>query len=354
MAGNRFVIRTIGRSVLLAVAVLSFPLLRSAISDPSSSRSPAIGDDFYLPLLLADLRHHGLLRSGDNAAFLGNPGSWLHFLERSGFELISDDRYPAAADSSLYFVFAATGWKGLDSIDRAVKIGGFAAVVLGSDEPFVPPKNYRIAYIRRLGPSVVAVQKIADAGDQRRLSRRLLAVPEAKKEALNLLEDALLEPPRPRGRKQRRRPRYLPELTGDSLDNYRRRVFVEVAPAGRGGSAAVWFERHYPRGDREFEIIRVDEVGAEEWKEDGGMAEWLERNVREEDYVVVKAEAEVMEEVVRKGDAIRLVDELFLECKNQWEEKGNTGSRRAYWECLALYGRIRDQSVAVHQWWGSS
>ncbi|XP_038986496.1 SEC12-like protein 2 [Phoenix dactylifera] len=77
------------------------------------------------------------------------------------------------------------------------------------------------------------------------------------------------------------------------------------------------------------------------------MAEWLEKNVREEEYVVMKAEAGVVEEVVN-GRAIGLVDELFLECDHQWEKKKKkkkgskeTRSRRAYWECLALYGKLR-------------
>ncbi|EXC16666.1 hypothetical protein L484_007712 [Morus notabilis] len=63
----------------------------------------------------------------------------------------------------------------------------------------------------------------------------------------------------------------------------------------------------------------------------------------------MKAEAEAVEELVR-SKAIRLVDELFLECKP--DHKGGTVRRRAYWECLALYGRLRDEGVAVHQWWG--
>ena len=66
--------------------------------------------------------------------------------------------------------------------------------------------------------------------------------------------------------------------------------------------------------------------------------------------MVMKSEAEVVEEMMR-SKAIMLVDELFLECKPQ---QGNVKkkNRRAYWECLALYGKLRDEGVAVHQWWG--
>nr|AFK46323.1 unknown [Lotus japonicus] len=67
----------------------------------------------------------------------------------------------------------------------------------------------------------------------------------------------------------------------------------------------------------------------------------------------MKAEAEVVEEMIKER-TIYLVDELFLECKNEWwQKKGKRKkSRKAYWECLALYGRLRDEGVAVHQWWG--
>lgn len=49
------------------------------------------------------------------------------------------------------------------------------------------------------------------------------------------------------------------------------------------------------------------------------------------------------------GDAPagRRVDELFLDC----EEAGGNSGRRPYWQCLTLSGRLRDQIVAVHQWW---
>uniref|UniRef100_A0A0D3GTN6 DUF7870 domain-containing protein n=1 Tax=Oryza barthii TaxID=65489 RepID=A0A0D3GTN6_9ORYZ len=75
---------------------------------------------------------------------------------------------------------------------------------------------------------------------------------------------------------------------------------------------------------------------------------WLEGNVREEDYVVVKAGVEAVEEILRRRAAVRRVDELFLDCD---AGAGADAARRPYWECLALYGRLRDHGVAVHQWW---
>ncbi|KAL0454356.1 UNVERIFIED_CONTAM: hypothetical protein Slati_0774800 [Sesamum latifolium] len=75
------------------------------------------------------------------------------------------------------------------------------------------------------------------------------------------------------------------------------------------------------------------------------------KKVRHEDYVVMKAEAQLVEEML-KTKALCLVDELFLECDNQWQDGDEeNGSKRAYWQCLALYGKVRDEGIAVHQWW---
>lgn len=82
-----------------------------------------------------------------------------------------------------------------------------------------------------------------------------------------------------------------------------------------------------------------------------GMSDWLRKNVKEPDYVVMKAEAEVVEDMI-KSKAINFVDELFLECKPEGHGGRKNMSKRAYWECLALYGKLRDEGVAVHQWWG--
>jgi hypothetical protein len=49
---------------------------------------------------------------------------------------------------------------------------------------------------------------------------------------------------------RRLRPKCVPELTGDALEGYRRRVFIDVY-AGRRlqvSPRASWFEMHYLRG----------------------------------------------------------------------------------------------------------
>ncbi|XP_020213704.1 uncharacterized protein LOC109797940 [Cajanus cajan] len=169
---------------------------------------------------------------------------------------------------------------------------------------------------------------------------------EAKKAALQKLEDVLLEPPRAASGKSSRymkRTKYLPDLMGDSLESYPRRVFIDVGLPEKKGTD--WFAKNYPTRGNTFEIYNIETVAVEM---EIGMSDWVRKNVKEEEFVVMKAEAEVVEEMV-KTDSIGLVDELFLECKPK--RNGDT-SRRAYWECLALYGKLRDEGVAVHQWWG--
>ncbi|KAK7410445.1 hypothetical protein VNO78_01230 [Psophocarpus tetragonolobus] len=191
----------------------------------------------------------------------------------------------------------------------------------------------------------VAVSQSTKMGGGRKLCGYTL---EAKREALQKLEDVLLEPPRAasgKSAKYLKRTRFLPDLMGDSLDNYPRRVFIDVGlPEKKGGSGTEWFRNKYPTRNHKFDIYSIETVGEESEKEEQiGMSDWLRKNVEEEDYVVMKAEAEVVEEMIRT-DSIALVDELFLECKPK--------SQRPYWVCLALYGKLRDEGVAVHQWWG--
>ncbi|RZC15803.1 uncharacterized protein LOC114409191 [Glycine soja] len=183
--------------------------------------------------------------------------------------------------------------------------------------------------------------------------------PEAKKAALQKLENVLLEPPRAASGKSPnylKRTRFLPDLMGDSLEHYPRRVFIDVGPPEKeGGSGTEWFSKNYPTRDKKFEMYNIETV-TEEWstgKEQIEMSDWVRKNVKEEEYVVMKAEAEVVKEMM-KSSAIGLVDELFLECKPNRGSRisGINSNRRAYWECLALYGKLRDKGVAVHQWWG--
>jgi hypothetical protein len=140
---------------------------------------------------------------------------------------------------------------------------------------------------------------------------------------------------------------------GDTLESYPRRVFIDIGlPNNDRGSGTDWFLKNYPTRNKNFEMYKIETVVEGSSAAQVEMSDWLTKNVKDEEYVVMKAEAEVVEEMMR-SKTIMLVDELFLECKaHGLNLKQGTRGRRAYWECLALYGKLRDQGVAVHQWWG--
>lgn len=363
-------LRLIARSLLLAVAVLSLPWLHTVLlSDPAAEITGAgnkSGEDelFYMPKLLQDMQTHGLIQPHGHSVFLGNPGLHAALLRLNGVSCLPEDSIlQIAKGQPLDFVFLVTGGfseSNFPLIDKVMRVGGIAVFQLGTHpvKPFNLPSNYRMVYIQNIGRTMIAVKKLYhDDPDSRQPGRRLLWVPEIKERAFQALEDALLEPPV--AAKHRKRIRYLPELMEESLGRYPRRVFVDMGLPGRSG-AEQWFKKKYPRRNNEFEMVKVDLVDGPAANAGGssGVGEWLRKNVRKEDYVVVKAEADAVEEMVR-GRAIGLVDELFLECRNQWEgaaeveeEEGRRRRKRAYWECLALFGKLRERGVAVHQWWG--
>ncbi|CAL5061583.1 unnamed protein product [Urochloa decumbens] len=338
------------RRLLRTVLVLSLASLRLALAN---------GDDVHLPALLAELKDRGYLRHAGRAVFLGDAGP---FLERSHVAPVRAAELRAIHDESVDLAVVGRG-AGVDFglVDRVLKVGGVAAVIAASRSPPQLPGNYRVSAVitprSEKNEGVFAAEKTgASTGSAaiawaawRRHHRKLLAVPGNKEDVLDGLEGVLLEPPQKRHAIRRLRPKYLPELTGDSLEGYRRRVFIDVAPAP-GGGAASWFRKHYPRGRHEFESVRLTAAG----EAAEGIGDWLEGNVGEEDYVVVKAGVEAAEEMLRKGAAVvRRVDELFLDCGEGGRGAAGNGNlgRRPYWQCLALYGRLRDQGVAVHQWW---
>ncbi|XP_059637307.1 uncharacterized protein LOC132279366 [Cornus florida] len=380
-----WILKVMARALLLALIIVSIiswlgstksSSSKSKFNDEANVDSSFVGIDSMnaelLPLLFHDLANEGLLKGGARALLVsdGNNEEIMYnsqILNDNEMDMISysdSDRQSLVPDETFDFAFAHSFQSASDFIDRTLKVGGIAAVQLSDDPSFSFPKptNYKIVYLRRFDPTIIAMRKTAPTDTNMPAQRRLFGISsEAKKEALKNLEDVLLEPPRAKSGKSKRylkRTRYLPDLTGDSLESYPRRVFIHVGTPGMDNDAR-WFEKHYPTRNKDFDIYKIETVTAEEpaGRESGeevpeiGMSEWLWENVNEDEYVVMKAEAEVVEEMV-KSRAIVLVDELFMECKHQGLSKKSKNSRRAYWECLALYGKLRDEGVAVHQWWG--
>lgn len=383
LKASRFeVLSVFMRSMLLALLFLSFTwlsLLKYGTYATAPSKLVESDNPELLPLLLNDLEKEGLFKLGDKALFLsgGDDEVTVSSYSRTVIEtemlLISandQETQSMVPDETFDIAFAHSNH--IDSaefIDRTLKVGGILTVQLNLQDllpNFLKHLNYEIVYVKSSEYTVMTMRKTGETEQKQSLvatGRKLLSITEeeAKEKALSKLEDVLLEPPRAASRKSRtyfKRTRYLPDLMGDTLDlgSYSRRVFIDVGN-GKGSSGTEWFAENYPKRNQKFEMYKIETVNDEMSLESEkmGMTEWLKKNVKEEEYVVMKAEAEVVEEMMR-NKSIKMVDELFLECKPKGlglrGRKMQSKSGRAYWECLALYGKLRDEGVAVHQWWG--
>lgn len=381
---SSWVLNFITRALFLALVIVSLPRLNTMTGDFASnlngakiSEADQISQDSIhvelLPMLFHDLANEGLLKMGDRALILSNGNEEAIF----NTQIISDynmDIMPcwdshrqSLIPNEMYdFIFVHDFNAASELIERTLKKDGIVTVQL-SDNPtvsFSKPPNYGIVYLRRFDSTIFAMRKSShEAGNTypSAARRRLLGLTtEVKKKALNNLEDVLLEPPRAASGKSnsyRKRTRFLPDLIGDILESYPRRVFIDVGlPDKNDGSGhdVSWFSKNYPTKNTKFDMYKIETVTDEPSRREVsqiGMSDWLRKNLKGNEYVVMKAEAEVVEDLVR-SKAIKLVDELFLECKHRGIKKSVKRSRRAYWECLALYGMLRDEGIAVHQWWG--
>ncbi|KAI5655001.1 hypothetical protein M9H77_32188 [Catharanthus roseus] len=399
---SSWVLKLMTRALLLSLIIVSLPWLNvivhgQPLSNVKGATTANVDDvdqlgmistssntNQHLPqLLFRDLIKEGLVKMGDRALFLTDAGNDE---DVTGYNMdiisVSDFKQQSLIPDEMYdFMFVNDLQPAASNlINRILKKEGIVAIQIGNDprKTFQKLSNYKIVYLRRFDAStIVGMRKMAvratfiddQRGSAAAKGRRLLGLPvEAKKAALSNLEDVLLEPPRAASGKSNRyfkRTRYLPDLIGDSLESYPRRVFIDVGLSGKNDASSSsfsnndpnWFSKHYPTRNTKFEIYNIETVmeeptsGRSTSATQVGMSDWLRKNVQENEYVVMKAEAEVVEELV-KNRSINLVDELFLECKHRGIKKSSERSRRAYWECLALYGMLRDEGIAVHQWWG--
>ena len=358
-------LRIMSRSLFFAIVLLALPSLFSmmrASAGASTFESASISDssdDFrILPILLRDLVEEGLIRNGNKGFVLGataaDIGDDFGFLKNSGIDLLTgaDLQQKNVVEHQVFDFVFATSLQGIQVVDSMLKENGLVISPLGQD-PSTGLRllsTYKIVYLRRFESTVVAMRKTgassAAATKEAPPCGSGGAASDAKRNALKGLEDVYLEPPRRAVLEKKssfmsRKIKFLPDLLKDSLDEYPRRVFVSD-----DSSAIDWLYDNYPMRHQEFEVLNMEANGSET-----GASRLLRKNVRREDYVVMKAEAQAVEEML-KDETLFLVDELFLECKNQWQDgEGETGSKRAYWQCLALYGKVRDEGIAVHQWW---
>lgn len=362
------VLRVVSRSLLLAIFVVTLPLI-GYISGrlPSENVVDITGFKFF-PEIFQDLAYEGLVKMGDKGLIfssgIDHPVKNLRFLYSNDVELVLESDLDGKSwfpEESFDIVFSSSLEGSKKLTDRILKVGGIVVMESGNGPAyeFQRDTNYKIVYLRRFDVTVLAMRK-ADPVNKAQysgLTRKLFEyTPEAKKELLSGLEDVWLEPPRRAlaESKKLRNFKFLPDLMDDSLENYPRRIFITDEKA----HSVEWFRQNYPTRNQDFQIYNLDmDRNYEETEAKGlvksevpftsGVSNWMVNNVKKEDYVVMKAEAQMVEEMMSK-DTISLVDELFLECRNQWQD--GSKSKRAYWQCLALYGKLRDEGIAVHQW----
>ncbi|KAK8605912.1 hypothetical protein V6N13_102678 [Hibiscus sabdariffa] len=363
----------LSRSLFLATVIFTLPCIRSLLKGPSAAMefrqsSGSISLEYW-NLLWRDFANEGLVRKGQKALVLNSAIEGVDYddegfmsMNNNGIDVVFEPDFGSQSSlpsEGFDFVFVS-GSIDSEFVDGLVKIGGIVAMQLGDEVStgYQKQSDYRIMYLKKYRSTIVAMKKIGpknnllDSTAKRKLCEMTM---EAKKAALRGLEDALYEPPRKIAAYSKKM-NFLPDLLGDSLEHYPRRVFIDVG--SNDNIVMKWFEKNYPKRNQEFEVY-----GSETVSDRIDVSDWLTKNIGEEDYVVMKAEAEVVEKMIA-SKVIGLVDELFFECNNQWQdETKNTNkkknrknhkrkkSRRAYWECLALYGKLRDEGVAVHQWW---
>jgi len=365
------------RLLLVILTLASFQLIINAerITSSYSIDDFTIDTEQTLSILFNDLKNEGLLKkTQQKMVFVANDESSkvvTDYNNEMEYVPLNDiEKQNSVVDNTVDFIITTNFHEASRFIERVLKTKGIVTILINDNNPTKSfcklPKNYKIVYVRQFDSVVVAMKKTATAikvKPNHAAPRKLFGyASEAKKIALQNLEDVLLEPPRAasgKSRKYLKRTRYLPDLMGDSLESYTRHVFIDVGlPEKEGGSGTDWFYKNYPTRNKNFKVYKIEtrvmteeESSRKEASSKIGMSDWLNKNVKEEEYVVMKAEAEVVEEMMR-SNSIGLVDELFLECKPRHGFKIENKNRRAYWECLALYGKLRDEGVAVHQWWG--
>lgn len=363
------VLRVVVRSLLMTIFILTLPLI-AYISGRLSSESVFDITGFEsFPEIFQDLAYEGLVKMGHKGLILGSGVGHrvknLQFFYNNDIELVVESdldgkRLFTGESFDIVFLSSLEGSKKLT--DRMLRAGGIVVMEMGNGPAyeFQHDPNYKIVYLRRFDVTVLAMRK-TDHVNQAQYSgvmhNLFEFMPETKKDALRGLEDVWLEPPRralARSNNLVRNFRFLPNLMGDSLEAYPRRIFITDEKT----KSVEWFKNNYPTRNQDFQILDLNmEMNQKETKGKGlaknevpftsGASDWMVNNVKEEDYVVMKAEAELVEEMMIK-ETINLVDELFLECKNQWQD--GSKSKRAYWQCLSLYGKLRDEGIAVHQW----
>ncbi|CAK7343018.1 unnamed protein product [Dovyalis caffra] len=178
---------------------------------------------------------------------------------------------------------------------------------------------------------------------------------------------------------------YLPKLI--DVASRKRLVYIEVGGGEHmNSSVSSWFLPSYPVDHKAFSVYFVDHntsvllscvkkpgftfiyypglagdeaalnPDVEEFDPSVGdegfdFLAWFKETVQYADFVVLKMKAGEVElkflSDLFKSGAVCFIDELFLSCSDEDDEKG-----RMKGDCLDLFKSLRTSGVFVHQWWG--
>lgn len=258
------VLRIISRSVFLGLVILTLPCIGSllrgvSVSELKYDTQSEIFNFEQLGQLFHDLAGEGLRRKSDKALIVSpvNVGMIhnLHPFDYNVFDIVMDsdlERKSSFLDESWDFVFA---FNLVDAkfVDRILKIGGIVAVPLSNDpsNAFKPKPNYKIVYLRRYASTFVAMRKTSPSYDLAVKSRRLCQFETKAKKTV--FKDVVLEPPRrvlAKSNEYLKKIKFLPNLLGDSLPGYDRRVFVNVDSNEDNSGVTEWFQQNFPKMDK--------------------------------------------------------------------------------------------------------
>ena len=184
------------RWLILVLVIASFPFINSSSPSRTSLDSTlnipqrqdhhprydsSINMDELLTLFFHDLTNEGLMKRTQNnkAVFLSN--------NEEGSQIISDynmdyipltdlEKQNSLLDDTVDFVFTSNFPAATEVIDRTLRNGGVATVVLNGNPfaEFSKPSNYKIAYMRRFGLIALAMKKTSPASSPKRGAQRKL------------------------------------------------------------------------------------------------------------------------------------------------------------------------------------
>ncbi|MCD7461285.1 hypothetical protein HAX54_045822 [Datura stramonium] len=371
---HSWVLKFMARATILALVIVSLPWINTIIGYLSSryeSNNHAlfkVHDEManynpinleFLPIMFQDLANEGLLRMGDRSLLFSNGNEEEIYnsqvVKDYNPDLISfsDSTQQNLVPNETFDIAFAYGYpQSSNFIERALKVGGILVVPLMTShdnhmvDEFPHPSNYKIVYVRKFDSTIVAMKKTKNNASIINSSSNTLR-------HLNALS--------PNNNAEK-------VSTGSSSGiiklSYDKEHFIMTSLSDHHqheSKLARSSTDHYQHG---FKLVRsssADHILEYRTPNKGKKITNANKEAvlkKLEDVLLEppraasgRSKADVVEEMV-KNKSIRLIDELFLECKHQGIKKSDKKNRRAYWECLSLYGLLRDEGIAVHQWWG--